>query len=243
MPNQLPELILVFSLIVSVLFIVLGVVLIVTRVFKFTSDLIGLVEKDRTKEADQIKADANASAKKILEEANITSLNTIRESSDKATAILSEARVVSDATTQHLQDVSQELLAQHNARVQDISQQIIQDYTKLLNEEKTTDVKSLQDIASQMESNLTSQLTDFNQQLNNHLSLLTASLSADVKSKYDKADQDVEIYKKMKIQKVEESIFNILEDISIQVLGKSINLTDTEAFIEKTVKEKFNEML
>lgn len=241
MPNQLPELILIFSLIVSILFIVLGIVLIVNRVFKFTSDLLSIVEKDRTKEANQLKAEAAAKAQKIIDEAHTTSLNTIKDSSEQAAKILKDAGVVSDTATQQIESATQTLLSQHNEKIQGISQQVMTDYSKLLENEKSADIKNLHDISLQMESSLAEQMSKFNKQLGENLALLSTSLSAEINAKYESLDKDIENYRKLKLQKIDESIYKILEEVSIQVLGKSISLNGTEAFIEKIIKEKINE--
>jgi hypothetical protein len=240
--SQLPELILIVSLIVSILFIVLGVALVIGRVFKFTSDLLNLFEQDRRKEATQIKEEATVEAEHLLEDARITSLTTIKKSNEKASEIIQETETTVAEIAHDLQNVSASVVELHNKHVNEISTQLLSSYTALLGDLKSTSVNEMQETVRQLQQQLSSQIGELSQQVSVALSAVTNNLAREMRDKYANADSEIEKYKHEKMQRVDRDIYKILEEVSIGALGLTLSIQDTEKFIENKLKENFKEL-
>lgn len=234
----LPQSILLISLVISFVFIVLGVGLIVLRVFNFTKDLLEIVEKNNNREAEQIKADAILEATKILDDARASSINTIRETNDKATQILSEAGSLSQESRTKLVQLTEDFLKNYQSQLSQMSSQYITQYEDLLKNKSSVDLDHTNNVLAQLQTDLDTQIQSFESSFATNLSNLTNTLSQTVKEKYETADIDIEKYKKERLTKIDENIYKILELVSVQVLGKAVDLSDLETFIEGKLKEQ-----
>lgn len=238
----LPEILFILSLIVSLFFIVIGVGLIITRVFKFTSELLNLVQRDKYKDADQIKNEALQEAKEIIEEANLTSLETIKTSSEKVKEIIEDTQEVSTDLDDTISKISQDLLNAHKDKMNALSADMMTKYEQYLLKETAACAESFHNSIQSMSQQTMSSVDNIGRDFNNTLEKTITSLSNDITAKFTVVDNEVTAYKEMKTKKLEEAIPLIIRDIALEVLGKDMPYSVSETYIKKLVATKFDQI-
>lgn len=238
----LPEILIILSLIVSLIFIVIGVGLIITRVFKFTSELLNLIQRDKYKDADQIKNEALHEAKEIIEKANVTSLETIKTSSEKVKEIIEDTQEVTTELDDALAKVSQDLLNSHKDKLNALSVNLMTKYEQHLAKETSAFEESFSASLKAMSQQTMSSIDNIGRDFNTTLEKALTSMSNDITAKFTVVDNEVTAYKEMKTKKLEEAIPLIIRDIALEVLGKDMPYSVSETYIKKLVATKFDQI-
>lgn len=238
----LPEILIILSLIVSLFFIVIGVGLIITRVFKFTSELLNLIQRDKYKDADQIKNEALHEAKEIIEDANLTSLETIKTSTEKVKEIIEDTQEAREDLNESLIKISEDLLNAHTDKINTLSATLLSKYEEQLLKEISVFEETFSNYMKKMSQHTVSSIDSLNGELSTSIQKAISSLNNDIMTKFTLVDNEVSSYKDMKIAKLEEAIPLIIRDIATEILGKDMPYNVSEEYIKQIVATKFEQI-
>jgi flagellar biosynthesis/type III secretory pathway protein FliH len=104
------------------------------------------------------------------------------------------------------------------------------------------DTETLNKIATSLEQKFQTQLDSFNADISKQLHELSTQLTKGIESKYEIVDKELLDYKNVKMKNIDDALHNILQEVSLAVLGKTMSFKDNEDYIEQILKEKFIQM-
>ncbi len=238
MLNQLPaELIFLALFIVLVFFFLLSVVIVVIHTMRFSTKLLAHIEKDKNADADKIKEDAYNQAAKIVEEAKIASLAILKDSNIKSQEILKAATSLTDDTHAKIAKANEDMLQKHTAILESTSQDLLSQYSSVLNSEQAKDLEGIHSISDTLEKQLASEMSVFREALLKELEEGRKGIQDNFKEQYNVIDDELTKYKEAKLKKIDESLFKILELVSVEAIGKTMSFEDNVSFIEKYLQD------
>jgi len=115
-------------------------------------------------------------------------------------------------------------------------------YKQELEDIKTSTIKIASNITKDIESNTISELKDFKEILQKETYASQKIVEEKVEEEYSEMKKELEAYRQERLKKIEDEIYNIIQDVSMLVLGRSLSVRDHEELIlealEKAKKKK-----
>ena len=115
-------------------------------------------------------------------------------------------------------------------------------YKQELEDLKSSTIKIASNITKDIESNTISELKDFKEILKKETYASQKIVEEKIEEKYSEMKKELEAYRQERLKKIEDEIYNIIQNISMLVLGRSLSVRDHEEMIlealEKAKKEK-----
>lgn len=195
--------------------------------FKHTKKRPNLDKKDEVVQKNTDLLDgARTKAIKIIDDANNQALDII----SKATLL---ANTSSENFKENLSHTSSAQIKEFEKATSDFTAQ----YFQILQDLKTKNIEVFQNVSKDIEMNTAGEVKNFSESMQK----LTTSSEDEIRKKidadYEALKTEMENYKKEKLQKINQEIYQMLEGISKLVLGKAINLSDHEDLIEKAIEK------
>ena len=115
------------------------------------------------------------------------------------------------------------------------AQQVIAD-AKVFNEETKEKVlgelgKSIQNITSEIKNETLEEVRDFGQELKEEVKVQEEASQKVIADKYDQVNAEIEQYRKNKITEIDKSAVKAVEEVTKNILTKSLDLSGHEEFI------------
>ncbi len=115
------------------------------------------------------------------------------------------------------------------------AQQVIAD-AKVFNEETKEKVlgelgKSIQNITSEIKNETLEEVRDFGQELKEEVKVQEEASQKVIADKYDQVNAEIEQYRKNKVTEIDKSAVKAVEEVTKNILTKSLDLSGHEEFI------------
>jgi F0F1-type ATP synthase membrane subunit b/b' len=170
--------------------------------------------------------DARTKAVKIIDDANNQAIDIVGK-------VTLSANVASESFRKDLSQASSAQMKKFEKLTSDFTVM----YSQVLQDLKTKNIETFQNVSKDIELNTIEEIKNFKESIKR----LTVSSQKEVKEKidteYEASKKEIDIYKKEELKKVDSDIYDLLEKIAKEVLGKAISLSDHEALIEDALEK------
>ena len=208
----------VIIIVVSFVLLLLGVVV---TYFWIIKRYLALVQ-----EQTQAKLDKMKESQQIIEQAHTEANKLIDQGSRKAQEIIGQAQMFqtnqSNAIAQALQKASQDYLTE---------------YQKLLKMSGEEVNKMIQNVSPDIKSQLAHEMDSLRDVFSKQLTESQKELKEQVLGLYKTAEEEVRNYKVERMAQVEKTILEIIEEVTMNVVGKQITSDEHEKLVMKALEE------
>ncbi len=195
--------------------------------------LIKLSKSEKDKVVLQGKIRDNAS--EILRQSHEKGLRIVQEATAKAEVIIKDTQIFSDSTKDHfiadLQSAKQaqeKILLIRNEEISRVYDQFVEDVRR-----DTSARFSV--VARDMENHALAGIGEFREALESERIFMHKQLEVKVEEEYKNVKKHIEDYKAEQMKKIEKRVFDILHDLVLDILGKSLSLKEHEDLVQKAL--------
>ena len=171
-------------------------------------------------------SDTRLKAAKITDEAN-----------NKAIDIINKANLSENIASENFNQEVKRIASLQIKEFEKATMDFMKLYTQVLQDLKSKNIEVFQNISKDIEVNTIEEIKNFKESMED----LTVSSEKLVKKKidtdYEEVKKEIQSYREEKLQKIDQDIYNVLEKVAKEVLGKAISLSEHEDLIEKALEK------
>lgn len=179
----------------------------------------------------------SAAQKDLLKKSDLI----LEEAREKALKIVSDANLFNDSTKKIFDQELKMIQEGQVKTLEKLSYDLLNSYQKELIELKENNIKTMNIISKDIENSTISELKDFKEILKKETFESQKIVEGKIEDAYRIAQKEIEDYKIERIKKVESQIYEIIQNISKMVLGKTLSREEHEQLVmdalEKAKKE------
>lgn len=199
-------------------FIVAALVILYVRLLRETNKLRD--EKARLTQEAQKQAEA------VLAKAQETAEQTVREAHTKAAEIIRATEVLST-------DSKNAMLAE----LEQVSAENVSNFKQALDSAKTETVSVLENVSKELKSQALNEVESFQGVLKNEIVSSQNALRDAVNTGYKKIEEEIQRYRVARMVQVDNTIFEILREVTSEIIGKAISFEEHEELVKKSLEE------
>ncbi len=173
------------------------------------------LEQEALKEAEAQLSKAGKTAERIIEEARL-----------KASEIIKGTQVFSTETKDKMAGELNRVSTEH-----------INNFKKALTDAKAETVAVLTSVSKDLKTQAVAEVGSFKGSLQKEIQSAHVALKEAVNEGYRKVEEELGNYRQARMRQVDETIFEILREVSRRVLGKAISLDEHEELAIKALEE------
>ena len=196
----------------------------------------GFVGRSKKEEAF-VKEENYNKALKLLEDARLRSLELLDTSSKEAAATLSKAQMLDADAKQQLESQLAALATKQFNTLDELSKALFSEYKRQVEEEKRKNIETLSNVSHDIENELVNEVKDFKNLLQKETIEKEKEVETRINADYSTIEKEMNEYRQRKLAKIDENIYEILADLSKQILGKALNLEDHQNLVLKILED------
>jgi uncharacterized protein YkuJ len=158
-------------------------------------------------------------------------IEVLEDARKKAAKIIAHAHFVESNTKNQFQQELQNVSMNEVKYFQEAATDLLSVYKQELESLKADTIKIANNITKDIENNTIQELKDFKEILKKETYASQKIVEQKIEEEYAQTKVEIETYKQDRIKKVEDEIYNILQNVSTLVLGKAISLEDHEQIV------------
>lgn len=199
-------------------FIVAAVVILYVRLIKEHNKL--------KEEKTALTASAQKQAQEILEKAQKEAEDLINSSHQKAAEIIKNTEVLST-------DSKNKMLT----ALEEVSRVNTENFRSTLNDAKDDIATVLAKVSKDLSSSALTEVATFRGSLQKDLINSQAALSSAVNEGYKKIEEEMSKYRQIRLNQVDETIFEILREVTQKIIGRAVSFEEHEELVKKSLEE------
>lgn len=199
-------------------FIVAAVVILYVRLIRQHNEL--------KEEKAALTASAQKQAQEILEKAQKEAEDLINSAHQKAAEIIKNTEVLST-------DSKNKMLS----ALEEVSRVNTENFRKTLNDAKDDIATVLAKVSTDLSTSALTEVATFKGSLQKDLISSQQSLSAAVNAGYKKIEEEMSNYRKVRLSQVDETIFEILREVTQKIIGRAVSFEEHEELVKKSLEE------
>lgn len=129
------------------------------------------------------------------------------------------------------------LSAEHFENYNETSKQFIQKFNSEIDSEGQKNLRALEDLSLQMRNKLSTEIETITDSLTQKTIAAESLLEQRIAAEYQKAEKEISYYKELKVKKLDTSIYELLQDVSMKIFGKTLNIQDHQDLVMKALEE------
>lgn len=158
-------------------------------------------------------------------------LEILEDARTKAAKILADAHFVDKTTKNEFQEQLKTVSLNEVKDFEKVAVVLLEAYKKELEALKENTIKIASNITKDIETDTMQELKDFKEILTKETYGSQKIVEAKIEQEYAQTEKEIETYKAERIKKVEDEIYNIIQNVARIVLGKAISLQDHEQLV------------
>lgn len=229
---------LLIILVLVFLFLTLLVVsLIFVNSYTFFGKWFSFMQQERNKDVEKIKNVAYKKAEDIVDGAKEASIRIIEESNAKAQETINSAKEISDASRNDIKRHLDEVSLKHIQLLESTSNELNNFYKQAIESQKGKSISTLQNLSHEIEGELAAEVDEFKEILHKETVDSQRMVEQKLQNEYKKISKEIDMYRDEKMRLVDTKIFQILAEVSKEVLGKSISLEEKQDLVFKALED------
>lgn len=228
---MLPEsLLIILSLIVPIG--LTACIFYILRVYKQQENKLASLQEEK----NNLEKDTNAQMQKILEDARSEAIKIIAAANESAKDILTETHLAKDQQDEISQKNLDTLSQQQEATFQKATEDMTKAFQNSINKLNTEDLSLVKKLTQDIETNITKDLGDFKQILEQETISSQKIVGQKIENQYETTRKEVEAYKLEELRKVDQKIQQLIETTSAAVIHKSLSLNDHYDLVQEALQ-------
>jgi F0F1-type ATP synthase membrane subunit b/b' len=192
---------------------------------------LGKSEKDKLFLQSKIRGQTS----EILKDAQDRRLKIIQQATDKAHEILRDTQVFDSDTRKKLDFDYQEIRKRQEEFIILRSQEISKSYDQFTLSLRKATEDQFAAMARNMEKNALAEIEQFRKEIEDERIFMHKQMSSKIDEEFKKSQKNIEDYKNSQIKKVDKQVYNILQALTRDVLGRSLSIHDHEDLVQKAL--------
>lgn len=199
-------------------FIVAAVVILYVRLLRQHNEL--------KEEKARLTAEAQKQSQEILAKAQKEGEVLISSAHQKAAEIIKNTEILST-------DSKNKMLA----ALEEVSRVNTENFRKTLSDAKDDIATVLAKVSTDLAANALTEVATFRGSLQKDLTSTQAALSAAVNEGYKKIEEEMSKYRQVRLNQVDETIFEILREVTQKIIGRVVSFEEHEELVKKSLEE------
>lgn len=192
----------------------------------------------RRNEMKGLKDEAYHEALQLLDDAQKKSLDILATSQIKARNSLDHAESLSKEAREELKDKVGKIYEKQTHTLENVGKEMLSAYKELLEVEKHTNLKNLEDTRNMIKDEMLSEVATFKESLKKDTFKVQEEIEKKVHEGYSEVSAEIEEYKRQKLEKLNTQIIEIMADIYTEVLGEKLTPDLHENFLLTRLEEE-----
>lgn len=193
---------------------------------KRTHEKIKEIKEQEEKRWKDLEDKAQRDYQEVLEAAN-----------KKAQEIILQATQISHESTINLQNSMDRMLNNQNTALRQISKSLSRKHEEQVNQIIENSIKILTNTYKNIELTTNSDFEKYKEDIQKQTFEAHTVAQQRIKQEYEKLEIEINQLKEKRLQELNSTIDNIIQNISKEVIGKSLNLSDQEDLIIKALDQ------
>lgn len=242
--NFLPsETIFNLAILLLVVLIIISFSALLVVIYRFLSKWLIFLQRDKISGADKIKQQAYEESTKIVDDARRKAMQIVADSTTRAQTSLAAIEKISVESKGMLSSELDRLVKDQAVALNSASAELAQFYKDILTKQKAESVHVLEETSHGIEEELKHEVEDFKELLHEETVGAQKEVEAKIQAEYEKIEKELIAYRARKLKVVDETIYDILHDVSKRVLGEALSMDDhQELVIRALVEAKENDV-
>jgi len=184
-----------------------------------------------------LKDEASQKNANLLDTARIKAIKIVDDANNQALDIINRVTLSTDISSENFkEDLSRASSAQIK-EFEKATSNFTALYSQVLQDLKTKNIEVFQNVSKDIEINTLEEIRNFKESMQKLTTLSQKEVKKKIDTDYDTAKKEIEVYKKEELQKIDSGIYELLEKIAKEVLGKALSLSEHEDLIEKSLEK------
>lgn len=222
---------------VLLVLVLLGFALLFIAVHKFLSKWLSYLQLDKTAGAEVIRQDAYKESTDLIDSAREESLRLVAEASTKAKEILAKAEDLSEDSRSELEAAIEDLAKRQEDLMEKTAGELSQSYKDALEEQRDIGLHGISSAAKKIEKSVLDEVSQFEDVVHKETVESEKLLETKLTKEYDKIKSEVDKYKQEEMTKIDNSIFDILKDVTTNVLGRALSMEEHRDLVLGSLEE------
>lgn len=252
---SLPEPLLPFVAIIFIFFSLAIVAISIVVFYNVFTRWLGIIQKEESHKADEVINDAYTQAFQIIENARKEAVETIEAANSKAQKSLLDTKKFTVTEANEWNSTLESSLQSFQDSLDVATKDMMNYYQDIISEHKSKNLVTLQKLTQHLESELLNETKQYESYLQNEATSFGQTMkertinkedeiSEKLETTYQQVAHEIDAYKKRRLKEINLSIIDILQNVTEDMLGRSLNLEDHEELIYQSLQEaiKHNEL-
>jgi len=197
---------------------------------------------DAEKERDALNQQMQEKTTAVLDEARSRAIRIIQEANVKAQSIISSSAELDEQSKQTLATKLQELSNEESERFGKSSEDISKMYETMLQKLREEHINLLQNMAKDIEKQAISEIDEFKSLLEKDTVGTQKELQERIDREYLAIRDELAKYKAARMKKIDDTIYQVLQTVALEIIGKSINLEDQQKLVTDALTSAKNDL-
>jgi len=203
------------AILVLLILLLLGLALLLIAIHNFLSKWIGFLQADKVSGATELVDSARRKSLKLVQEAN-----------SKAQVILAQAGDISEESKTNIDRALQELAAKQEDILNQTSVEL-----------KDIGLHTIENAAKEIEKGVLAEVSQFEDIVHKETVESEKLVEEKVNKDYQKVKEEIQKYRDEEMAKTDQSVFNVLKDVSTQVLGHALSMEEHRDLVLDALEE------
>ncbi len=225
------------AILVFLVILILAFAGLLISVYGFLSKWLRLLQQQDISGSDKIKQDAYNEAARILDDARAKSMGIVSEATHRAQTSISAIEKLSSESKSLLSTELDELAKAQAGALKTSSLELLESYKTALTKQQEESIQSLEEASGAVEKELLQEVDEFKETLKEETADIHAKVEEKVLAEYAKVEQELDSYKTRRTKEIDETIYDILQDVSKRVLGEALSMEDHQDLVLQALEE------
>jgi hypothetical protein len=164
--------------------------------------------------------------KKIENQEAFDAQEIIRKANYRALQILENSNIFSKGLRKEMKE-----------SVDKLSSTLLDTYKQTIEEEKNRNIKTIEDVSYQVRQELVKEINDFKEILHKETVDSQEMVEGELKTEYDKVKQELDLYKKAELKKIDAKIYEIVVKTTKECVGKTLDVQSHQEIILQCLED------
>jgi len=167
----------------------------------------------------------------VLKDARSKAETIVNDAIQKAQEIITSSNNLNSQSKKTLDEAFETLMKHQTGYFEKASQDFLEEYKKELESLKQKNIEILKNTSKSIEEDTLREVEDFDSIIEKETVASQKIIQEKIEKDYARVQKEVDEYKTQMVNKVDEQIYKILQEVSKLVLGKSLSLAEHEQLI------------
>lgn len=183
------------------------------------------------KENDTLKQQIQEKSIMLVANAREKAIRIIEEASIEAQRILSRVESFDNAAKQMLMKEIQYIAEKQKESLLTSTEELYEGYQTLIKENMLNSINIFKNISKNVEQTAILEVQDFKETMEKETMQSQKIVQEKIRAEYKELEKELDEYKMQKLKKIDETIYQLLQTVSRDLLAKVINLEDHKRLI------------